>query len=97
MEEEDMDRHTYITPYLHAAGVDNIDFEHINKTSDFSQQTRIAEGIVFNNGMMLEIKKNLKFDGTLFFEFIKCLVSETNAKEILETGKTSFKSKMHKI
>ena len=47
------------TPYLQKAGM-KINFEEVISAEKFDDQVRLEEEIVFTNGIMAELKNNLK-------------------------------------
>ena len=61
------------TPYLFNSGL-KLDFVSINSSINFSDQGRLPEEKCFTNGMMAELRKFIKLDNNLFFEFVKSIV-----------------------
>ena len=74
-------------PYLHKAGLklNLAELKKVREAVNFGSATnhRISEEITFTNGMMWELRKNLK-EVFLLFKFVKSIVPYSIYKEQLE-------------
>ena len=81
------------TPYLNEAGL-HLDFEELKRANNFDNQTCLAEGTIFNNGIMGELIKYLKIARSLFFELVKSIVPHSVYNELAAVDMKTFMGKL---